>query len=246
MQKTQPLYCWESVFTAPLHSNGSYSIVACVFVEGGMCLPSHCLALNVYSDFIIPAFGCHVTIYVYIYLSINPFTHHYIQPPFVQTHTNTHPSSPLYIHAPTHAAVHLFTNLLTHSPLHQSVHSSSHPYRHLYTYQYVRPSTHPSIRQPIRPRPHAHIQPRATSSTNLHRPAIACVIRAYKMHAYVKKIPLGVSAFFFCTDSEIKATDGLLPDMSRTEFQGKPHVFRRIPNFSSICVYRTYRKLSVL
>jgi hypothetical protein len=32
MHKTQPLYCWEGVFTAPLHSNGSYSIVACVFV----------------------------------------------------------------------------------------------------------------------------------------------------------------------------------------------------------------------
>jgi hypothetical protein len=30
-QKTQPLYCWEGVFTAPLHSNGSYSIVACIF-----------------------------------------------------------------------------------------------------------------------------------------------------------------------------------------------------------------------
>jgi hypothetical protein len=31
-RKTQPLYCWEVLFTAPLHSNGSYSIVACVFV----------------------------------------------------------------------------------------------------------------------------------------------------------------------------------------------------------------------
>jgi hypothetical protein len=38
MQKTQPLYCWEGVFTASLHSTGSYSIVACVFVAAGMCL----------------------------------------------------------------------------------------------------------------------------------------------------------------------------------------------------------------
>jgi hypothetical protein len=41
--KTQSLYCWEGVFTAPLHSNGSYSIVACVFVVAAMCLPSRCL-----------------------------------------------------------------------------------------------------------------------------------------------------------------------------------------------------------
>jgi hypothetical protein len=27
-------------------------------------LPSCCLAMNVYSDFTIPAFGCHVTIYL--------------------------------------------------------------------------------------------------------------------------------------------------------------------------------------
>jgi hypothetical protein len=44
-QKTQPLYCWEGVSTASLHSNGSYSIVACVFVAAGMCftesLPSN-------------------------------------------------------------------------------------------------------------------------------------------------------------------------------------------------------------
>jgi hypothetical protein len=50
-QKTQPLYFWEGVFTALLHKNGSYSIVACVFVAAGMCLPSRCLAMNVYSDF---------------------------------------------------------------------------------------------------------------------------------------------------------------------------------------------------
>jgi hypothetical protein len=56
-QKTQPLYCWEFSFTAPLYSNGSYSIVT-----AGMCLPRRCLSMNVYSDFAIPAFGCHVTL----------------------------------------------------------------------------------------------------------------------------------------------------------------------------------------
>jgi hypothetical protein len=63
-QKTQPLYCWEGVSTAPLHSNGSYSIVACLFVAIGMCLPSRCLAMNVYSDFTIPTFGRHIKIYL--------------------------------------------------------------------------------------------------------------------------------------------------------------------------------------
>jgi hypothetical protein len=62
-QKTQPLYFWVDVFTAPLHSNGCYSIVDRVFVATGMCLPSCCLAINVYSDFYILAFGRHVTIY---------------------------------------------------------------------------------------------------------------------------------------------------------------------------------------
>jgi hypothetical protein len=62
-QKLQPLYCWEGVFTAPLHSNGSYSIVCVrVIVVAGMCLPSRCLAMNVYSDFTVPVFGHHVTI----------------------------------------------------------------------------------------------------------------------------------------------------------------------------------------
>jgi hypothetical protein len=45
-QKTQPLYCWECVFTAPLHSNGSYWIVLYVFVAAGMCLRSRCLAMR--------------------------------------------------------------------------------------------------------------------------------------------------------------------------------------------------------
>jgi hypothetical protein len=60
-QKTQPPHCWEGVFTAPLHSNGSYSFVACVFVAAGMCLLSRFLSTNVYSDFAIPALGRHVT-----------------------------------------------------------------------------------------------------------------------------------------------------------------------------------------
>jgi hypothetical protein len=64
-QKTQSLYCREGMFTSLLHSNGSYSIVACEFVVGGMCLPSRCLAINVYSDFAIPAFGRHVTIFLH-------------------------------------------------------------------------------------------------------------------------------------------------------------------------------------
>jgi hypothetical protein len=43
--------------TALLRSKGSYSTVACVFVAAGMCLPSRFLAINVYFDFIITAFG---------------------------------------------------------------------------------------------------------------------------------------------------------------------------------------------
>jgi hypothetical protein len=67
-QKTQPLSCWEDMFTAPLHSNGSYSIVACVFVASGTCLMSSCLARDVSSDFTIAAFGHHATIYIAIVL----------------------------------------------------------------------------------------------------------------------------------------------------------------------------------
>jgi hypothetical protein len=63
-QKTQPLYCREGAFIAPLHINGIYSIVACVFVSAGMCLPSSCLVMDVSSDFTIPAFGRHDTIWI--------------------------------------------------------------------------------------------------------------------------------------------------------------------------------------
>jgi hypothetical protein len=66
MQKTQLPYCWEGVFTAQLYSKGSYSIVACVFVAAEMCLPSSCLAMDVSSDFTIPAFGRHVTVTRYV------------------------------------------------------------------------------------------------------------------------------------------------------------------------------------
>jgi hypothetical protein len=41
----------------------SLSIVACVFIAAGICLRSRCLAMNVYSDFTIPAFGRHVTVF---------------------------------------------------------------------------------------------------------------------------------------------------------------------------------------
>jgi hypothetical protein len=60
-QKTQSVYFW-GVFTAPLHDNGSYAIFACVFIAAGMCLLSSCLAMDVAYDFIVPAFGRHVTI----------------------------------------------------------------------------------------------------------------------------------------------------------------------------------------
>jgi hypothetical protein len=36
------------VFTAPLISDESYSIVACVFVAAGMCLTSRCLAMGLH------------------------------------------------------------------------------------------------------------------------------------------------------------------------------------------------------
>jgi hypothetical protein len=53
------------MFTAPLHRNGSYSIVAGVFVAAGIWLPSCCLAMDVYSNFIIPAFRRHITLLWY-------------------------------------------------------------------------------------------------------------------------------------------------------------------------------------
>jgi hypothetical protein len=38
------------------------SIVACLFVAAGTCLPRRCLAMNVYSDFTIPASRRHVIV----------------------------------------------------------------------------------------------------------------------------------------------------------------------------------------
>jgi hypothetical protein len=39
------------------------SIVPCLFVAAETCLPSLCLAMNVYSEFTIPGFGRHVTVF---------------------------------------------------------------------------------------------------------------------------------------------------------------------------------------
>jgi hypothetical protein len=63
-RRNHSLSCYEGVFTTSLHSNGSYSSVACIFVAAGMCFLCRCLAMNIYSDFTIPAFGRHVTIYM--------------------------------------------------------------------------------------------------------------------------------------------------------------------------------------
>jgi hypothetical protein len=62
-QKTQPVCCWEGMFMALLHNNGSYSVVAFVFVATGMCLLSHCVPMDV-SWFHCSGFhvSCHNTI----------------------------------------------------------------------------------------------------------------------------------------------------------------------------------------
>jgi hypothetical protein len=41
----------------PLYGSGSYSIVACVFVAAGICLPSRCLGMNVYSELVFQRSG---------------------------------------------------------------------------------------------------------------------------------------------------------------------------------------------
>jgi hypothetical protein len=58
------------MFTGPLHSKGSYSMVACLFVAAGIWLPSPCLAMNVCSDFPIPAFGRHITVFLFAHYSV--------------------------------------------------------------------------------------------------------------------------------------------------------------------------------
>jgi hypothetical protein len=58
----------------PLHSNESYSIVACVFVAAGMCLPSCCVTMNVYFHFTISAVWHHVRILINgigVFISLN-------------------------------------------------------------------------------------------------------------------------------------------------------------------------------
>jgi hypothetical protein len=53
---------FKGVFTAPLHGNGIYSIIACVFFAVGMCVPSRCLRMDVSSDITLPHFGRRVTL----------------------------------------------------------------------------------------------------------------------------------------------------------------------------------------
>jgi hypothetical protein len=52
-RKHRFLQCCEGVFTVQLHSNGSYSIVACVFIAAGVCLPSRCLAMSTHVTIIL-------------------------------------------------------------------------------------------------------------------------------------------------------------------------------------------------
>jgi hypothetical protein len=56
-RRKHSIYCWEGVFTAPLHSNGSCSIVVCVFVAAGIFLRIRCLVMDVFSNFTIRISG---------------------------------------------------------------------------------------------------------------------------------------------------------------------------------------------
>jgi hypothetical protein len=47
--------------------NGSSSIVTCMFLSEGTCLPSRCLAMNIYSGCAIRAFRRHATIYLEVW-----------------------------------------------------------------------------------------------------------------------------------------------------------------------------------
>jgi hypothetical protein len=66
---TAPQLSWDPLYTAsgptqqktPFPNNPS--LVACVFVTVGTCLPSRCLEMNVYSGSTIPASRRHVTIF---------------------------------------------------------------------------------------------------------------------------------------------------------------------------------------
>jgi hypothetical protein len=57
--------CYIGVFNSPLYRNGS-SILACVFISAGTCLPSRCLAINVYPASTIPAFRQHGTLFCFL------------------------------------------------------------------------------------------------------------------------------------------------------------------------------------
>jgi hypothetical protein len=57
-QKIQSVHCWEGVITL---RRRDCSIVS-VFVAAGICLPSRCLAMNVYYNFTITDFGRHLTV----------------------------------------------------------------------------------------------------------------------------------------------------------------------------------------
>jgi hypothetical protein len=66
----QYLCCYRGVFTSPLHRNGSSSIV-CVLISLVICLPSRCLAMNVYSASAIPAFRRHVFSALRVFLAVD-------------------------------------------------------------------------------------------------------------------------------------------------------------------------------
>jgi hypothetical protein len=75
----QFFHCYRGVYTSRLHRNGSSSIIACVLISTGYCLPRRCLAINVYSGFAVPAFRRHVTTgygaVVEMTLTFNEVTH---------------------------------------------------------------------------------------------------------------------------------------------------------------------------
>jgi hypothetical protein len=53
-----PYYC-----VLPIRYLETRSCIACVFVAAGMCLPSRCLAMDVWCGATIPGFRRHVTVY---------------------------------------------------------------------------------------------------------------------------------------------------------------------------------------
>jgi hypothetical protein len=53
---------WQALPEFPSLQLNNTSIAACLFFATGICLPSRCIAMNVYSGSAIPAFTRHVTI----------------------------------------------------------------------------------------------------------------------------------------------------------------------------------------